>query len=138
MAAGGGTNEGRAERSVLCHNPDAAERDAAVRQRLIEHLPGLIDGSDSWSKAQARRVRRLPEGQVRAAQAVATHRAGQLRIDHAAAAREPHYDGKWLLRTSDLTATPPTWLPPTAAAHGGTPLARLQEQPRAAPRLPPP
>ncbi|MBX7435577.1 hypothetical protein JDV09_26315, partial [Mycobacterium sp. Y57] len=28
---------------------------------------------------------------------------GLLRIDRAAAQREAHYDGKWLLRTSDLT-----------------------------------
>lgn len=33
-------------------------------------------------------------------------KTGLLRIDHAAAAREAHYDGKWLLRTSDLTLTP--------------------------------
>ena len=32
-------------------------------------------------------------------------RAGLLRIDRAAAAREAHYDGKWLLRTSDPTLT---------------------------------
>jgi hypothetical protein len=30
----------------------------------------------------------------------------QLRIDHAAIRREQHLDGKWLLRTSDLTLTP--------------------------------
>ena len=51
MAPGGGNNEGaRAERFVVCHNPDAADRDAAVRERLIEHLSGLIDGSDARSK----------------------------------------------------------------------------------------
>jgi IS4 transposase len=32
--------------------------------------------------------------------------AGLLRIDHAAIKREQHLDGKWLLRTSDLTLTP--------------------------------
>ena len=32
-------------------------------------------------------------------------KAGLLRIDRAAAAREAHYDGKWLLRTSDPTLT---------------------------------
>ncbi len=32
-------------------------------------------------------------------------KAGLLRIDRAAAARETHYDGNWLLRTSDLTLT---------------------------------
>ena len=32
-------------------------------------------------------------------------KTGLLRIDRAAAQRESHYDGKWLLRTSDLTLT---------------------------------
>ena len=32
--------------------------------------------------------------------------AGLLRVDHAALRREQHLDGKWLLRTSDLTLTP--------------------------------
>ena len=47
---GGGNADGaRAERFVVCHNPDAADRDAAVRERLIEHLSGLIEGSDAWT-----------------------------------------------------------------------------------------
>jgi len=33
-------------------------------------------------------------------------KTGLLRIGHAAIARERHLDGKWLLRTSDLTLTP--------------------------------
>ena len=33
-------------------------------------------------------------------------KTGLLRIDRAAAQRKAHYDGKWLLRTSDLTLTP--------------------------------
>ena len=106
VAPGGGTNEGaRAERFVVCHNPDAAERDAAVRERLIEHLSGPDRRLRRLAQTQARRVGRLPEGQARAAQAVAAHQ------DRAAAhrprrrAREAHYDGKWLLRTSDLTLT---------------------------------
>ncbi len=40
-------------------------------------------------------------------------KTGLLRIDRATAAREAHYDGKWLLRTSDLTLTPED----LAAAH---------------------
>ena len=49
MSPGSGTADGvRAERFVVCHNPDAAARDAGVRQRLIEHLSGLIEGSDTW------------------------------------------------------------------------------------------
>ncbi|HEY9264063.1 MAG TPA: IS1634 family transposase [Mycobacterium sp.] len=106
VAPGGGNNEGaRAERFVVCHNPDAAARDAAVRQRLIEHLSGLIDGSDAWS------ARRRDEfvGSLKAKpglrRLLRRTKTGLLRIDRAAAAREAHYDGKWLLRTSDLTLT---------------------------------
>ena len=106
VAPGGGTNEGaRAERFVVCHNPDAADRDAAVRERLIEHLQGLIDGSDTWSERRRDELVGSLQQQARAAQAVAAHQ------DRAAAhrprrrAREAHYDGKWLLRTSDLTLT---------------------------------
>ena len=95
----------RAERFVVCHNPDAADRDAAVRQRLIEHLQGLIDGSDTWpNDARDELVGSLQE-QARAAPLLRRTTTGLLRIDRAAAAREAHYDGKWLLRTSDLTLT---------------------------------
>ena len=107
VSPGGGREDGaRTERFVVCHNPEAAARDEAVRDRLITHLQGLIDGSDDWSKTKRdefvgslknkpglrRYLRRTP--------------AGLLRIDHTAAQREAHLDGKWLLRTSDLTLTP--------------------------------
>ena len=106
VAPGGGTADGaRAERFVVCHNPDAAARDAAVRQRLIEHLQGLIDGSDAWPK----RKRDEFVGSLRTKpglrRLLRRTKTGLLRIDRAAAQRESHYDGKWLLRTSDLTLT---------------------------------
>ena len=107
VAPGGGHQDGaRAERFVVCHNPDTAVRDAAVRDRLIEHLQSLIDGSDAWS------ARRRDEfvGSLKAKpglrRLLRRTTTGLLRIDRAAAAREAHYDGKWLLRTSDLTLTP--------------------------------
>jgi Transposase DDE domain len=108
--APGGDGDGdegmRAQRFVVCHNPDQADRDAQVRTNLVEHLTGLIEGSDAWtarrrdelvgslkSKPGLRRyLRRTP--------------AGLLRIDAAAIKAEAHLDGKWLLRTSDATLTP--------------------------------
>ena len=106
VAPGGGTADGaRAERFVVCHNPDAAARDAAVRERLLEHLCGLIEGSDGWP------TRRRDEfvGSLKAKpglrRLLRRTKAGLLRIDRAAAVREDHYDGKWLLRSSDLTLT---------------------------------
>ncbi|HYO01034.1 MAG TPA: IS1634 family transposase, partial [Mycobacterium sp.] len=107
VSPGGGDQDGaRAERFVICHNPDTAARDEAVRQRLIEHLQHLIEGSDAWT------ARRRDEfvGSLKAKpglrRLLRRTTTGLLRIDRAAAAREAHYDGKWLLRTSDLTLTP--------------------------------
>ena len=37
------------ERFVVCHNPDAAERDAATWANLIERLEAMIDDSDRLS-----------------------------------------------------------------------------------------
>ena len=34
----------RAQRSVVCHNPEQAWRDQLVRDRLVTHLEGRIDG----------------------------------------------------------------------------------------------
>ena len=106
MAPGGGNNEGaRAERFVVCHNPDAAERDEVVRERLIEHLSGPIDGSDAWSKRKRDEFVGSLKGKPGLRRLLRRTKTGLLRIDRAAAAREAHYDGKWLLRTSDLTLT---------------------------------
>ena len=106
VAPGGGTADGaRAERFVICHNPDAAERDAAVRERLIEHLQSLIDGSDAWPKRKRDEFVGSLKGKPGLRRLLRRTKTGLLRIDRAAAQREAHYDGKWLLRTSDLTLT---------------------------------
>ena len=46
---GGGDGEegARTQRFVVCHNPEAAQRDQHVRANLIAHLEQLIDGSDT-------------------------------------------------------------------------------------------
>ena len=103
---GDGDEGARAQRFVVCHNPEQADRDTAVRGQLVTHLESLIVGSDGWSerrrdefvgglkiKPGLRRYLRRTNG-------------GLLRIDAAAIKREAHLDGKWLLRTSDPTLTP--------------------------------
>src|SRR5512135_2676619 len=103
---GDGDGGARAVRFVVCHNPEQADRDAAVRANLIGHLEELIDGSDTWT---ARRRDELV-GALRAKPGLRRYLrrtgSGLLRIDRAAATREAHLDGKWLLRTSDATLTP--------------------------------
>jgi hypothetical protein len=108
--APGGVGDGddgmRAARFVVCHNPEQADRDAAVRERLVRHLQGLIDGSDAWS---ARRRDELV-GSLKTKPGLRRYlrrtAGGLLRVDAAAVNREAHLDGKWLLRTSDVTLTP--------------------------------
>ena len=107
VSPGGGNNQGaRAERFVVCHNPDAADRDAAVRQRLIEHLSGLIEGSDAWPKRERDELVGSLKHKPGLRRLLRRTKTRLLRIDRAAAVREAHYDSKWLLRTSDLTLTP--------------------------------
>jgi hypothetical protein len=106
VAPGGGDQDGaRAERFVVCHNPDAAARDEAVRERLIEHLCGLIAGSDAWPKRKRDELVGSLRTKPGLRRLLRRTKAGLLRIDRAVAAREAHYDGKWLLRTSDPTLT---------------------------------
>jgi hypothetical protein len=103
---GDGEDGARAQRFVVCHSPEAAERDQQVRTNLVAHLTQLIDGSDGWS---ARRRDELV-GSLKTKPGLRRYLrrtpTGLLRIDHAAIKREQHLDGKWLLRTSDLTLTP--------------------------------
>ncbi|MCA1681924.1 MAG: transposase, partial [Actinobacteria bacterium] len=100
---GDGDDGARTQRFVVCHNPEQAQRDQQVRANLVEHLQSLIAGSDDWT---ARRRDELV-GALRAKPGLRRYLrrtpCGLLRIDHAAAKREAHLDGKWLLRTSDLT-----------------------------------
>jgi transposase len=107
VAPGGDGDDGaRTQRFVICHNPEQADRDQQVRTNLVTHLQQLIDGSDSWT------TRRRDElvGSLKAKPGLRRYlrrtQTGLLRIDHAAIRRETHLDGKWLLRTSDLTLTP--------------------------------
>jgi hypothetical protein len=103
---GDGEEGTRTQRFVVCHNPEAAERDQQVRANLVAHLTQLIDGSDAWTE------RRRDElvGSLRAKPGLRRYLrrtpTGLLRVDQAAIRREQHLDGKWLLRTSDLTLTP--------------------------------
>ncbi len=108
--APGGVGDGeegmRAQRFVVCHNPEQAERDATVRGHLHTHLSELITGSDTWTARRRDEFvgsLRTKPGLRRYLRRTAT---GLLRIDAAAIKREAHLDGKWLLRTSDLTLTP--------------------------------
>lgn len=93
----------RADRFVVVYNPEAAARDARVRQNLLAYLEGQIAGSDAWSRARRDEL----VGELRTTPALyrllRRTKEGKLRIDRAAVAREARLDGKWLLRSSDET-----------------------------------
>jgi Transposase DDE domain len=108
--APGGDGDGgdgvRAQRFVVCHNPEQADRDAAVRANLIAHLEELIDGSDAWTARKRDELVGALKPKPGLRRYLRRTAGGLLRVDAAAANREAHLDGKWLLRTSDLTLTP--------------------------------
>ena len=129
----------RAERFVICHNPEAAERDAAVRERLVAHLQGLIDGSDAWPAGKRDELAGQPAGQAGAAPVPAAHQ------DRAAAHRprrdRPRGPPGRQVAAAHLRPHPHPRRPGRrlqAADRGRARLAGHEERPRAAPGLPPP
>jgi len=94
------------ERFVVCHNPEAADRDAQVRTHLLDHLSGLIKDSDrlpALKRAELKGVISTKPGLSRFLRSTA---GGLLRIDAEAVAADEKLDGKYLLRTSDPTLSP--------------------------------
>ncbi len=96
----------RRQRFVLCHNPEAGERDQRVRANLVAYLTTQIAGTDEWTKSRrdelAGKLKTTP-GLWRLTRRLAD---GRFRVDQAAIAKEAKLDGKWLLRTSDDSLTP--------------------------------
>ena len=103
---GDGDQGVRTQRFVICHNPEQAQRDQQVRSNLVAHLQQLIDGSDTWTARRRDELVGLLRAKPGLRRYLRRTKAGLLRIDQAAIKREQHLDGKWLLRTSDLTLTP--------------------------------
>ncbi|WP_206448809.1 IS1634 family transposase [Agrococcus sp. KRD186] len=103
---GDGDGGARAQRFVICHNPDQATRDVEVRANLVAHLQSLIDGSDAWTARKRDELVGSLKGKPGLRRYLRRTGAGLLRIDKRAIEREAHLDGKWLLRTSDATLSP--------------------------------
>ena len=94
------------KRFAVCHNPGQADRDRAVRERLIAHLEQLIDGSDAWTRGKRDELAGSLKDKPGLRRLLRRTRTGLLRAGRAAAAREARLDGKWLLRTNDHTLIP--------------------------------
>jgi transposase len=93
------------ERFVICHNPEAAERDAATRARMIAQLKELIDGSDQLSRDKRAELRGVISTKPGLNRYLRTTPGGLLRVDATRAKAEENLDGKYLLRTSDPKMT---------------------------------
>lgn len=93
----------RAERFVICHNPEAAARDREVRSNLVAYLESQIAGSDAWPRVRRDELVGALRTRPALYRLLRRTKEGKLRLDRAAVAREERLDGKWLLRTSDET-----------------------------------
>lgn len=89
------------ERFVVCHNPDAADRDAAVRANLVERLETMIAGSDRLSPTKRAELRGVISTKPGLNRFLRVTPGGLLRVDAAKIAADAKLDGKYLLRTSD-------------------------------------
>jgi hypothetical protein len=91
------------ERFVICFNPEAAERDAAVRARMIARLEEIISGSDQLSRDKRAELRGVISTKPGLNRYLRVTPGGLLRTDAARAKAEENLDGKYLLRTADPT-----------------------------------
>jgi hypothetical protein len=89
------------DRFIVCHNPEQAERDVVVRDRLLVQLTDAIAGSDALSPTKRAELRGRISTQPGLNRYLRVTTGGLLRVDAEAVRREAHLDGKWLLRCSD-------------------------------------
>ena len=89
------------ERFVICHNPDAATRDAHIREQLVAQLDGLIAGSDTLPAMKRGELRGKVSTKPGLNRYLRVTPSGLLRIDKARCKTEANLDGKYLLRCSD-------------------------------------
>jgi hypothetical protein len=89
------------ERFVICFNPEAAERDAAIRTRMIAQLEEVIKDSGQLSKDKRAELRGVISTKPGVNRYLRVTPGGLLRTDAAKAKAEENLDGKYLLRTSD-------------------------------------
>ena len=89
------------ERFVICHNPDGAERDAAVRTRLLAQLDELIADTDTLTATKRAELRGVISTKPGPNRYLRVTPGGLLRIDAKKVKAETNLDGKYLLRCSD-------------------------------------
>ncbi|MGW3473339.1 IS1634 family transposase, partial [Saccharopolyspora sp. NPDC000995] len=91
------------DRFVVCFNPDAAVRDANIRERMVALLEEAIAESDKLSRPERAKLEGVISTKPGLKRYLRTTPGGLLRVDKKAIDRETKLDGKFLLRTSDPT-----------------------------------
>jgi transposase len=89
------------ERFVICFNPEAAERDAKVRARMLAQLDEMIKDSGKLAKTRRAELRGVISTKPGLNRYLRVTPGGLLRVDAAKIKAEENLDGKYLLRTSD-------------------------------------
>ncbi len=89
------------DRLVICYNPDAAERDAAIRAELISKLEELIAGTDKLTAIKRVELRGKISTMPGLNRFLRVTPGGLLRTDKTKAKAEENLDGKYLLRCAD-------------------------------------
>jgi hypothetical protein len=88
------------ERFVICYNPQAAERDAKVRERMLAQLNEMIKDSGKLTTTKRAELRGVISAKPGLNRYLRVTPGGLLRIDAAAIKAGENLDGKYLLRTS--------------------------------------
>jgi hypothetical protein len=94
------------ERFVICFNPEAAEKDAAVRARMTARLEETIRDADQLSRDKRAELRGVISTRPGTNRYLRVTPGGLLRTDAAKAKAEENLDGKNLLRKDLARAAP--------------------------------
>jgi len=89
------------ERFIICYNPEAAERDAQVRARMLSQLEEMIKDADTLTKTKRAELRGVISTKPGLNRYLRVTPGGLLRVDAKAIKAEQNLDGKYLLRCSD-------------------------------------
>jgi len=86
---------------VICFNPRGAERDVAVRERMLAQLQEMANDSDKLTATKRAELRGVISTKPGLNRYLRVTPGGLLRVDAAKIKAEENLDGKYLLRTSD-------------------------------------
>jgi hypothetical protein len=93
------------DRMVVCLNPEAAARDAAIRQQMLTQLEDMIGGSDTLSVEDRARLAGVISAKDGPKKFLKVTPSGMLRTDTARVRAEEKLDGKFLIRCGDPKIT---------------------------------